>query len=328
MKKFIKELEKDILNGKDIDFEVAMKLVNIEDKFVETLCESASNIKYKFCGNEIDLCTIMNAKSGACSEDCKFCSQSSHYKTEIEVSDLVKKEEVLKLARENESEGVNRFSLVTASKGVNDFEFERIIDIYDELEREVKMNLCASLGILDYDKLNKLREKGITMYHHNLETSKDYYGEICTTHNYEDRVETIKNAKKANMKVCSGCILGLGESREDRVKLAFELKDLGVESIPINILNPIKGTPLEDMKPLSQEEILKTIAIFRFVNKDAFIRLAGGRNLIDEYGKNCFKAGANATITGNYLTTSGNKIIDDKKMIEELNMSPLNTYRA
>lgn len=328
MEKFIKGLEKDILNGKDIGFEDAIKLVNIEDKFVEALCESANNIKQKFCGDEIDLCTIMNAKSGACSEDCKFCAQSSHYKTEIEISDLVKKEEVLKLARENESEGVNRFSLVTASKGVNDIEFEKIIDIYDELEREVKMNLCASLGILDYEKLKKLREKGITMYHHNLETSKDYYSEICTTHNYEDRVKTIENAKKTGLKVCSGCILGLGESREDRVKLAFELRDLEIESIPINILNPIKGTPLEGMKPLSQEEILKTIAVFRFVNKNAFIRLAGGRNLINESGRNCFKAGANATITGNYLTTSGNKIIDDKNMIEELNLSTLNTYRT
>ena len=156
------------------------------------------------------------------------------------------------------------------------------------------------------------------MYHHNLETSRDYYKEICTTHSYDARIETIKHAKASGMSICSGGIIGLGESRKDRVSLAFELKKLGVESIPINVLNPVKGTPLENEKPLSQNEILKTIAIFRLVNPKSSIRLAGGRNLIDENGKQCFKSGANATITGNYLTTSGNKICDDRDMISEL----------
>lgn len=319
MKEFIKGLETRVLEGQDITFEETIKLVNMEDDYVSDLCESASRIQEFFCGREIDLCTIMNAKSGECSEDCKFCAQSSHYKTDIEVFELTEKEEVIKLARENELEGVNRFSLVTGSRGVSGSDFEKIIDIYQDLEKEVKMDLCASLGILDYEKLSRLRKKGITMYHHNLETSRHYYKEICTTHSYDERIETIKQARASGMSVCSGGIIGLGESLEDRVKLAFELKHLGVESIPINVLNPVKGTPLESEKPLSQNEILKTIAIFRLVNPNAYIRLAGGRNLIDGNGKQCFKAGANATITGNYLTTSGNKICDDREMISQLN---------
>lgn len=319
MNKFIEDLETKILSGQYITFEEAMQLANIEDDHVIDLCESAGRIQEFFCGREIDLCTIMNAKSGECSEDCKFCAQSSHYKTNIEIFELTEKEEVLKLARENEVEGVNRFSLVTGSRGVSGSDFEKIIDIYEDLEKEVKMDLCASLGILDYEKLSRLRKKGITMYHHNLETSRDYYKEICTTHSYDERIETIKQAKASGMAICSGGIIGLGEDVEDRIKLAFELRDLGVESIPINVLNPVKGTPLENEKPLSQNEILKTIAMFRFVNPNSYIRLAGGRNLIDENGKQCFKSGANATITGNYLTTSGNKICDDRKMINQLN---------
>ncbi|MBU5483952.1 biotin synthase BioB [Clostridium sp. MSJ-11] len=321
MKEFIKEIEKKILEKECITFEEAMKLSSIEAKEdVEQLCISANNIREFFCGKEIDLCTIMNAKSGRCSEDCKFCAQSAYYKTNIEVYELVSSEAALKLSKENESEGVNRFSLVTSGRGIKGSDFEKVLDIYEKLNKEVKMDLCASLGILGYGEFIKLREKGITMYHHNLETSREYYKNICTTHSYDERIDTINAAKKAGMDICSGGIIGLGESFEERVKLAFQLKNLAVKSIPVNILNPVNGTPLENAKSLSQKEILKTIAIFRLINPDAFIRLAGGRNLIDSFGENCFNAGANATITGNYLTTSGNKICDDKKMISELKL--------
>ena len=321
MVEFIKEIEKKILEKQDITFEEAVKLSTIDGKEnLEQLYSSANKIREVFSGKEIDFCTIMNAKSGRCSEDCKFCAQSAHYKTDVEVYGLVSKEAALKLAKENESEGVNRFSLVTSGKGINGIEFEKVLDIYEELNKEVKMHLCVSLGIMEYEQFLKLRDKGITMYHHNLETSREYYDEICTTHSYDERIDTINAAKKAGLNICSGGIIGLGESLVDRVKLAFQLKELEVKSIPVNILNPIKGTPLENAESLSQEEILKTIAIFRFINPGALIRLAGGRNLIDEFGKNCFNVGANATITGNYLTTSGNKICDDMKMIRELKL--------
>ena len=321
MKEFIKNIEEKVLADQAISFEETMKLANIEEKEdIVRLCNSANKVREFFCGKEVDLCTIMNAKSGSCSEDCKFCAQSAHYKTNVEVYGLVSKEDALSLARENENEGVNRFSLVTSGRGTTGSDFEKILDIYEELNKEIKMDLCASFGILGYEQLIKLKKKGITMYHHNLETSREYYENICTTHSYDERIDTINASKKAGMLVCCGGIIGLGESFQDRIKLAFELKDLGIKSIPINVLNPIVGTPLENAESLSQEEILKTISIFRLVNPKAIIRLAGGRNRIDEFGKKCFNAGANATITGNYLTTSGNKICDDKKMVSELNL--------
>jgi biotin synthase len=321
MIEFIKKIEEEILKNQDITFGKALKLSTIEEKEdLEQLYKSANKIREVLSGKEIDFCTIMNAKSGHCSEDCKFCAQSAHYKTEIEVYGLVSTEEALKLAKENENEGVNRFSLVTSGRGINGHEFEKVLEIYEKLNKEVKINLCASLGIMEYEQFLKLKGKGITMYHHNLETSRENYNNICTTHSYDERIDTINSAKKAGLDICSGGIIGLGESFEDRINLAFELKKLDVKSIPVNILNPIKGTPLENARSLSQEEILKTIAIFRFINPGAFIRLAGGRNLIDEFGKNCFSAGANATITGNYLTTSGNKICDDMKLIKELKL--------
>lgn len=321
MIKFIKDIEKKVLVNQCITFEEAIKLSTImEEESLKQLYNTANKVRETFLGKEIDLCTIMNAKSGSCSEDCKFCAQSAHYKTSVEKYGLVSKEEALKLAKENEAEGVNRFSLVTSGKGINDSDFEKVLDIYETLNNEVKMDLCASLGIIGYEKFIKLREKGITMYHHNLETSREYYDNICTTHSYDERINTINAAKKAGMKVCSGGIIGFGEGFEDRIRLAFQLKELGVTSIPVNVLNPIKGTPLENSKSLSQSEILKTMAIFRLINPKAYIRLAGGRNLIDYYGKNCFNVGVNATITGNYLTTSGNKICDDHKMINELKL--------
>lgn len=321
MKSFIKDLEIRILSGEYINFQEAMTLTELRNnEEIEQLCLSANNIRKTFCGNKVDLCSIMNAKSGRCSEDCKFCAQSVHYNTNAEVYDLVSKEAALKIAKENESEGVNRFSLVTSGRGITSSDFEKVLDIYEKLNRELKMKLCASLGILEYDKLLKLKERGITMYHHNLETSREFYKEICTTHSYEERIDTIKAAQKAGIPVCSGGIIGLGESWVDRINLAFQLKELKIMSIPVNVLNPVKGTPLEDSKNLSQENILKTIAIFRFINPKALIRLAGGRNLIRDLGKECFNSGANATITGNYLTTSGNKICDDKKMISELKL--------
>jgi len=321
MREFIKSIEKNVLGGQNISFDEAMKLAEIEEKEdIVELCNSANKVREFFCGKDVDLCTIMNAKSGRCTEDCKFCAQSAFYKTNVDEYGLVSKEDAINLARENEKEGVNRFSLVTSGRGPTVSDFDKILDIYEELNREMKIDLCASLGILGYEQLLELRKKGITMYHHNLETSREYYENICTTHSYDERIDTINVAKKAGMVICSGGIIGLGESLRDRINLAFELRDLGVKSIPVNVLNPVKGTPLENAESLSQEEILKTIAIIRVVNPKALIRLAGGRNRIDEFGKNCFNAGANATITGNYLTTSGNKIKDDMKMLSELNL--------
>lgn len=321
MKDIILKLEELVYLERDLSFEEAMALAQINNKDdIKFLCDAADRIRERFNGNSVDLCSIMNAKSGKCSEDCKFCAQSAHYKTKVEEYGIVSMENAIKLAKENESEGLNRFSLVTSGRGLVGKELEEVIKIYKELRKEVSIDLCASLGILNYEQLLALSDTGITMYHHNLETSREYYEKVCSTHSYNERIDTIEAAKKAGLKVCCGGIIGMGETMEDRIKLAFEVKKLEIQSIPVNVLNPIEGTPYENIEPLSQEEILKTIAIFRFINPKAYIRLAGGRNLIDEFGKQCFSAGANATITGNYLTTSGNKIVDDIEMINSLGL--------
>lgn len=319
---FISSLEEKVSNGEEISFNEAMELSRIDESGeLKELIKAADRIRDKFNGKAVDICSIMNAKAGKCTENCKFCAQSAHYKTNATVHGIVSKEEALALAKENKAGGVNRFSLVTSGRRLEGEDFDKAIEIYKAIKEEIPIHLCASLGSITYNQLLELKEAGITMYHHNLETSREYYTEICTTHPYDERINTIENVKKAGLKVCSGGIIGMGESMEDRVKLAFTVKELGVTSIPVNVLNPVKGTPLEAVKSLSQEEILKTIAIFRFVNKAAYIRLAGGRCMIKNSGKDCLRAGANATISGNYLTTSGNKIIDDINMVKDLKLA-------
>ena len=295
-----------------------MELSKTED--LKSLIKAADRIRDKFNGKVVDICSIMNAKSGKCTEDCKYCAQSAHYKTNVQEYGLVDTREAVELAKENEREGVNRFSLVTSGRALTGKEFKKAVKIYSTLRDEVKMDLCASLGIINREQLEELKAVGITMYHHNLETSRDYYKDICTTHSYEERIDTIKAAKAAGLRVCSGGIIGMGETMEDRIEMAMDLQKLQVYSIPVNVLNPVKGTPLENAKRLTDEEILRTIAVFRFINPKSQIRLAGGRSLISKDGQDCLRAGANATISGNYLTTVGNKIVDDIKMIKDVGM--------
>lgn len=311
------ELKNKILEGYNITKNEALDLY-LEP--AEELYEAADDIRKKLAGNKVDLCSIVNGKSGKCSENCTYCAQSGHFKTGVKEYPLLSYEEIKSQAEENYNEGVDRFSIVTSGKALIGEDFEIVADYYDRLNRECGISLCASHGILDKESLVKLRRTGVKRYHHNIESSKNYYSKICTTHTYEDRINTIKDAKKAGLEVCSGGIIGLGESREDRIDMAIELRNLEVLSIPINSLMPIKGTPLENQEALAEEEILRTIAIFRFINPKANIRLAAGRGLLSNNGNKAFKAGANATITGNLLTTCGNKICDDRKMIKSLGL--------
>lgn len=318
MDNIISKLEEKINSGELINYEEALELSKTED--LKSLIKAADRIRDKFNGKVVDICSIMNAKSGKCTEDCKYCAQSAHYKTNVQEYGLVDTREAVELAKENEREGVNRFSLVTSGRALTGKEFKKAVKIYSTLRDEVKMDLCASLGIINREQLEELKAVGITMYHHNLETSRDYYKDICTTHSYEERIDTIKAAKAAGLRVCSGGIIGMGETMEDRIEMAMDLQKLQVYSIPVNVLNPVKGTPLENAKRLTDEEILRTIAVFRFINPKSQIRLAGGRSLISKDGQDCLRAGANATISGNYLTTVGNKIVDDIKMIKDVGM--------
>ncbi|MFD3156976.1 biotin synthase BioB [Haloimpatiens sp. FM7330] len=318
MKNIIEKLEKQIYEGKSIDFNEAIELSKVED--LDKLFEGANRIREKCMGNKVELCSIINAKSGRCSEDCKYCAQSCHYNTNVDEYELIDFNKALKRAKENEEHGVHRFSLVTSGRALQGNDFEKLLDIYKKLKVNTNLKLCGSFGILTYENLKKLKEVGMEAFHHNLETSREYFNKICSTHTYEDRIKTIKNAQKAGLKVCSGGIIGMGETMVDRINMAIDLQKLNIKSIPINILTPIKGTPLENRERLSYEEILKTIAIFRFINPNAYIRYAGGRGQLQDFGKKGFMSGINAALTGNYLTTTGNNIEDDIHMIKSLGL--------
>ena len=288
---------------------------------LEELQSGAQLIQKKFCGNHIDLCTIINGKSGRCSEDCKYCAQSARHKTGIDEYDFLPVEKILAVARANENAGVNRFSVVTSGRALDGKNFERAIAAYKILRAELKIDLCASHGILNREQLKRLRATGVTSYHHNLETSRRFFPHICTTHTYDERIETIKLAQAEGFNVCSGGIIGMGETWQDRIDLAFEVAALNIQSIPINILNAIKGTALENLQPLPAEDILRTIAIFRYINPTANVRLAAGRKFLPDSGASALLHGASASITGNMLTTSNNNIQADMKLLSKLGLT-------
>ncbi|WP_434796367.1 biotin synthase BioB [Terrisporobacter vanillatitrophus] len=311
----LKNISKKILNEELINKDTALSLLQYD---TEDLCKEANKIRKHFCGNEFDLCTIVNGKSGRCSEDCKFCAQSSHYKSEIESYELLDTNSIKKESIYNYEKNVGRYSVVTSGKKLSLKEVDSLCDTYIEIRKSCKIKLCASGGLLTYEELCKLKEAGVTRYHNNLESSRRFFSQICTTHTYDEKIETIKAAKKAGLTVCSGGIMGLGENMEDRIDLAFTLRDLEITSVPINILNPIKGTPLENNKVLTLDEVRKIVAIYRFILPNAQLRLAGGRGLLEDKGLSVFSSGANAAITGDMLTTFGITIDEDMKIIEKL----------
>lgn len=312
---WIENLYKQVLEGYPISKEEAYRL---NDYDVEVLRKYAKSIQEVLCGKTFDLCTIVNGKSGACSEDCKYCAQSAHYMTDIPTYHLLKPEVFIQDAHSHEQEGVLRYSIVTSGKKLSKKEIEDVSEIYKRISEKCNLKLCASHGLLEEDDFIKLKRAGVVRYHNNLETSRRYFSEVCSTHTFEDKIKTIKAAQKVGLQVCSGGLFGMGENMQDRIDMAFELRELGVQSIPINVLVPVAGTPMEHVESVSEIEILKSIAIYRFIHPQAFIRLAGGRVRLTDNGRLAFEGGANATITGNLLTTCGNTIQDDLKMLKKL----------
>ena len=288
---------------------------------LEKLQAGARLIQRHFCGRHIDLCTIINGKSGRCGEDCKYCAQSARHHTGIDEYDFLPTEKILEVALADEQAGANRFSIVTSGRALSGKSFERAIETYKVLHTRLKLELCASHGILTAEQLQRLRAAGVKRYHHNLETSRRFFPHICTTHTYDERIKTIKLAKAAGLEVCSGGIIGMGETWQDRIDLAFEVAALEIKSIPINILTPIKGTPLENLPLLTPEDILRTIAIFRYINPTANVRFAAGRKFLPDNGASAFLHGASAAITGNMLTTPNNNIEADLKLLNELGLT-------
>lgn len=322
MNDVIQKLAKQVLENKTITRKYAEYLMFLEGDVIFDLLYWANKIRLKFVGSEITCCAIISAKQGECPEDCKFCSQSSHYNTNVPAFPFVENDVISESAKSANSIGANCMGIVTSGYGVNNGrDLERVCEAISLLSRTHDVTPHASFGCLTQDAANKLAKSGLRRINHNLETSSRYFQQICTTHSYNDRIATIKAAKAAGMEICSGGIFGIGEEVEDRVDLAFELKQLDVDSIPLNFLNPISGTPLGSAKPLPPMEILKIIAVYRFIFPDKEIKVAGGR------GKNLrdlqswiFYAGANSIIIGNYLTTQGRTPEEDLQMIKDLGL--------
>lgn len=310
-------LADEIINGKRITRNDDLSF--FLDCDLEELCQGADMIRKHFVGDKVDLCSIINGRSGRCPEDCKYCAQSAHNHTECEVYSFLPEEQIIELCKLNDSEGVHRFSIVTAGRALDGEEFEKAISAYKKMRSECSIDLCASMGFISEEQLHELHEAGVTSYHHNIETSERKFPDICTTHTYAQKMEMLKKVKAEGMYVCSGGIIGMGETWEDRLDMAVSLSEIGADSIPINALMPIKGTPLEDQPLLTEDEILRTIAFFRYINPTAEIRLAAGRALLTNDGEKAFQSGASATITGNMLTTAACATIrSDIKMITSL----------
>mgnify|MGYP004498790881 FL=1 len=316
----VNELKERIIAGGEISREEALQLF---EEPVEDVAQAADEIREKFCGNGFDICTIINGKSGRCSENCKFCAQSAHYNTGCtEVYDLLPTEDILREAKYNDQQGVLRYSIVTSGKRLSDEELDQVCESIRRIKSETDIEVCFSFGLLNEDQLRKVREAGATRAHCNMETSRRYFPEICTTHTYDQKIETLKAAVAAGLSICSGGIMGLGEALEDRVDMVFTVKELGVKSVPVNFLNPIPGTPYENNRPLTEKEARQCVAVFRFIIPDASIRLAGGRGLLSDKGRECFRSGANAAISGDMLTTAGITVQKDMDMLKELGYRP------
>jgi biotin synthase len=304
-----------------IGFSEALDLYGLCLDNLYTVLAAASEIREHYKGKKISLCAIVNAKSGLCPEDCRFCAQSAHHTTEAPVHALLPSASIVEKARQAKEDGAHFFGIVTSGTTVDDKgEWQEICRAVDGI-KEYDIKPCGSLGMLSVEKARGLKECGLFRYHHNLETARSFFDQICTTHDYDEDIATVRAAKDAGLSVCSGGIIGLGENMEQRIELALTLRDLDVDSVPINILNPIAGTPLADTPQLRPAEILATIAIFRFILPDKDIKLCGGkeRNLRQLLPLGVI-AGCNSLMTGNYLTTTGRDTKSDLEMIMDLGL--------
>jgi len=316
---------KKVLAGESISFDEALALTGIDDSDIPILLGVANKVRQTFTGNYVDTCEIVNARSGNCSEDCKFCAQSAHHEVQLNVYPLMSEDEILRAAKKAETDGAYRFCIVTAGCGMDgDTDFARITAAIERIGRETGLNRCCSLGLLTAEHVAALKAAGITRYHHNLEASESFFPNICTTHSYQDRIQTIKQIKAAGLQVCSGGIIGMGENWRQRLELAFALKELDVDSIPVNVLNPVAGTALEKQSKLKPMEILQTFALFRLILPTKIIRYAGGReHALGELVPLGFLSGVNGMLIGNYLTTSGRGAADDLTTVTGLGLQPM-----
>lgn len=314
----IRELRDKVLGGKVITRDEATSLI---DAPIHSVFEAASSIREHFRGKKVDLCSIVNAKSGGCSEDCAYCAQSARYKTGAEIYPLLNIRTIVELAKRAGDSGARRFCIVTSGRKPSEMELDEIARAVSKV-REIGLLPCATLGLLTIDELSLLKEAGLERYHHNLESSEEYFGKVCTTHSYADKLNTTTSVKHADLSLCSGGIFGMGETWDDRIEMAFTLKEIDVDSVPINFLMPIKGTPLGILKPIHPIEALRIVSIYRFILPSMEIRLCGGRiQTLGEFNSMVFLAGADGLLIGHYLTQLGRSSEDDLNMIRTLGLS-------
>jgi biotin synthase len=310
-----------VLNGSGIDRESASALSSAEGADLWDLFAVAGRVREHFRGNTVDICSIVNAKSGACSEDCSYCAQSIHHATGAPVYPLISVDRMSEAAESARRNGARRFCIVTSGRGIESPDDLKNIAKGVKRVREMGLAPCATLGTLTREQLSYLKDSGLDRYHHNIETSRDYFFRICTTHTFDDRLEVLHHARSLGLSVCSGGILGMGESMEDRINMAFSLRELDVDSVPINFLMPIMGTPLEQVTAITPLEALHSIALFRLILPEKEIRVCAGRGTaLGQLHPLIFLAGADGFMIGNYLTISGLNPEDDLKMIRHLGL--------
>lgn len=285
---------------------------------LEELCHGADALRREFFGNTFELCAIINGKSGRCPEDCKYCAQSSHYRGAAKIYPLLETEAIAAAAVSCEAKGVERFSVVTSGCRLTVGEVNSLCRSYETVKNHCAIGLCASHGLLTKEQFQQLKTAGVKRYHCNLETSRRFFPQICTTHTYDDKINALRVAAEVGLELCSGGIFGIGETMEDRIDMAFALRDLMVKSVPMNLLSPIPGTPLENQTVLTPEEFCRIVAIYRFILPQSVLRTAGGRGLLPDNGRRAFLSGANGAITGDMLTTAGITVEGDYAMLQAL----------
>lgn len=296
------------------------ELLELAEEPLSELCQAADEIRRSFCGNAFDLCAVISAKGGVCSEDCAFCAQSAHNPSchNVPQFSLLSAEQLCQDAAGKEQKGIMAYGVVASGRALSMDEVNMLCDSMREMKKKTKLRLCGSLGLLEKEQMQKLKDAGMQMLHNNLESSEKHFRTLCTTHTYEEKKYTIRSAKEAGLSVCSGALFGIGETMEDRIELALTERELGVMSIPINMIDPVPGTHFEKAQPLGNSEMQRIVALFRFALPAAWIRLAAGREYLPDKGRFCFLSGANAAISGDFLTTLGISIDSDLEMLREI----------
>lgn len=311
----VKSLKEKVIQGGDITREEALYLAK---QPLEELCEAADDIRKQYYREDFDLCAVISVKGGRYSENCRYCAQSTCATVPVEHHAMIDPKILVEEARKKDLRGIRQYCLVSNGRRVSDRDIDRVCEGIREICKDTGLTVCTSFGLLGEEQFRKLKEAGVKRIHNNLETSRRYFPSLCTSHTYDEKIETIRVARKVGLEVCSGGIMGVGETMEDRIDMALTLRELDVQSVPINMLDPVPGTPMGEYPVLTSEEVRRIVALYRFLLPGQYIRLAAGRDYLEDSGFSCFRSGSNATITGDMLTVKGISIEEDIQTIREM----------